>query len=201
MTVDRSAVHLGGEAYPLPAANAPGALAVSLSRVHDRGPSADPLIVRVEPNVGAAPLLGVARVVADAGFGAARLVVGADDVALELAPRDRSRAVVRFDGVERGAWNVTIDVSTGDCDAILESGTLRPPGAGPASFALDTLPDVKPGEVGVLVVPHADATAADVASLLATFASTRLAKSLHPKLRFEWTPRPCPNDGKFGHAN
>ncbi len=46
----------------------------------------------------------------------------------------------------------------------------------------------------------ASAVATLLTGLLAKVMASPLMGALRPKLRFAWTPRACPGDGKFGHA-
>jgi len=58
----------------------------------------------------------------------------------------------------------------------------------------------QPRRIELLVTMRVGASAAELTGLLAKVMASPLMGVLRPKLRFAWTPRGCPSDGKFGHA-
>lgn len=156
----------------------------------------------VAPALPAQLALDALRTIASADYPHARFVVGSAAVELDLAPTGSTLVVTRFVGRAADEWDIDFFLA-GDstCSVILESTTWNLTEQAPVGLRGTTLPDTKPGAEQLLVVPRPSAPASELAALLVQVEATPLMKTLHPKLRFDWTLHPCPSDGKFGHAN
>jgi hypothetical protein len=160
--------------------------------------------VKLAPSLSAALTLDVLATLAEAGFVAATVSAGRENVSLRLAsPVSTSFDVVTFEANERRLQDVTTWLLSDACSVIMVRDGDVDPEKLPTQFhgewmGSEERPNV---EQHVMVTPRVDATAADLTALLAKVMASRVMTARRAKLRFAWTARECPRDGKFGHAN
>lgn len=157
-------------------------------------------VVTIAPGVSAELELDVLSTLAAAGFLQVKVSSGLDAFEVALgAPGADAFQVTTFVEDEHGTYDVTL-LTGQDCSVIFDHEARVDPAKLPVVFMISGSV-IDAGREELMVTPRPGSTAGQVTATLSKVLDSPLIRAVDPKLRFEWSPRYCPSDGKWGHAN
>ncbi len=173
------------------------------TKIHPGRELAGAPTLSVAPGIEAELALDLLGTVAGAGFLSVTLTVGTDVVALDLAAPDVDALdVLTFVQSDQRWYDVTTWAAGDHCSVIMQTTNGVEPTKLPRDFheratGVNERPLI---EEHIMVTMRVGATAQELSTLLTKVRAAFVGRKVRSKLRFAWTPRPCADDGHFGHA-